>query len=196
MTSCIKYKSLKKWLSVECDRRGGTNTHTGWEQSGGAVPPVEVATLEEVEESAGADCSICLCPLELGDDDALGVRVRDSANSNTNTTSSTNDAVGGLTTLSAAAPVKRPRSNSVATTSCGHAFHAQCLTMWLSRGSSSCPLCRVDLEDSEVPLALPESARRREKCRTRQLHFSDAFSLKRCAQEKSWKSSQNRFSRF
>lgn len=43
-------------------------------------------------------------------------------------------------------PIKR--------TSCGHVFHKECLGEWLERWNSTCPVCRLDLDQAD-----PEAAR-------------------------------------
>ena len=32
---------------------------------------------------------------------------------------------------------------------CGHAYHSKCITKWLSERSATCPLCKIDLYESD-----------------------------------------------
>lgn len=115
MAASIKYKSLKKWLSVECQRRGGSHV-VGWDR---VFANCEAAEQMVDKATHSSNCSICMCPLDLAEP-AVGL----------------------------------PSACSISTTSCGHSFHAQCLALWLSRGSNNrCPLCRVPLVASETPVA-------------------------------------------
>ena len=46
--------------------------------------------------------------------------------------------------------------NSVKT-SCNHLLHVDCLRKWLYKGSSTCPMCRQPLSDTEIERIAPKS---------------------------------------